>query len=487
MSGTNEISEIFEGLINDRNADNRFPYYLLIARFVTQGNRMAYRAFLNLPTENLGPCNTPLFRDAVNAELFQSALNPVDLESGLSASLSTDLIKKCYKIIDRLNCCAYSRELEENCSFCMLTQEEVIAKLKGERYFDFEEVLSITSSGTYKVELQDKVYPNLDFSKNIIYKNGTELYSLSDVLDQLMADIDNYYVSIDLYDDSPATEQFLCYEELSEHSSFRSNQEGLTSHIKVINYQQKPRVLLKFNFVWQGNRVEPLPVYLYDITDKFSSTDKKIEHFEKRIQIMTNHCNLIYDKNNYNGLFSYSLIENDSQLNNLVMDEGNSLFNLRNRPNYGPLGRTYFESQGSTDLRLQKYYPFSEYDNYTKGYRDLDFGNFINFGRHPGPTSYYHRAGYSLAHELLHVLTGRGARIINLPASYFCDYGRIDQYLQNCVHYDEVDNLLADGIKWGGDPPESDPDYLYEKETIVPQVNYLVVQYLVWYYWRKNR
>ena len=191
------------------------------------------------------------------------------------------------------------------------------------------------------------------------------------------------------------------------------------------------------------------------------------------MDIEFNHSKHIYDKNGYANLFVYTKLKTEAELEALVMDDFNSLFYVRNRRNTAnnkpPAGITYFEDSGSRTLHLRKKY---------LNLQNEPWAIEINLGKHDMAGQPF-QLGYTLAHELLHVLIIRGARIIGTPQKDFCIGDWLadlnDEY---CVggHLNDKPNLIRDG-KLNGDPP-APSSVLHPMGKIDYRAEYLMQHYL---------
>ena len=101
-----------------------------------------------------------------------------------------------------------------------------------------------------------------------------------------------------------------------------------------------------------------------------------------------------------------------------------------------------------------------EYVNLENEVFDLLDGNLI------------YESGYFWAHEILHVLTIRGSRLMDMPIRK----PSLEYYFPG-GHFDWTKNLIMDGLLVGN-IPRKNPNVLHDSERILPQADYFMFKFI---------
>jgi hypothetical protein len=443
-----------------------------------------------------------LSMEAINAELQNRFKNAFSVHNATSHIPYKNIINACIQKIERLVCCIDPGNFQESCSFCFLTKEEVIAKIKGDGYIDFKDVMEFMYEGEFTAEMYSKQYSHIESSVGIKYTQNGESYHFTDILDGLCEDLSHYSVKATVFDDSPLSSDILCFGEADESSSARiMSVTDYSSDIIVLNYEEEITVLVKHHKNINGafpNKIMPFYYYI-NVKDQLCYGNT-ISHKEVLDGIKEGivDCDVIYKNNGsspstfmwmFNESFFDHQIIDSTEFKDIAMNNLNVVFHVHNTCHneyqYScPLGRIEFETGDCMNLKFRKNCPHSPCACSLVGFEQWGQCTSINAGRTIKRNEV--NTGYVIAHEILHVLTIRGTKVLckrkNGPLPY-----RLTNYrLTDSEHIDDEDengkivrNLLNDGRKVSSPTKRPKPNNLTPAETINPLAAFLTFYYYI--------
>lgn len=465
MSGPNSLEQLWENIISTKKQDTETPYFLLFGRYI-HNNKLSNMVYFHLPLEGFNSCFTESFYNTLNNTLMSYCNNEIVKNQDYAISIK-ETIKYCTKKLNKILYCCENGLRSEECSVCNLTIEEISADLEAKGYFELSTIFDLCEHSKFNVTLNTKEYLNINSEVEIIFSNPETTYNFTDALEDFLNDKNNYEVNVKIYDDNISS-QDICYEE--EVSLFNKN--GLRNtidynqNIVVLNYFDEKKVYVKLDV--EKKPCDPLPVYLADKSHEENDQFKRFTKSElyKLMDITFNHCQHIYDKNGFANLFAFAKIKTNEELDALVMDDFNIIYFFRDQNGHSCVqGVTEFYLPNDFGLALNK----DAWNNCER------YGSTINLVMHDVKGQPF-QLGFTLAHEILHVLTIRGARLMKMPQRDFCN----EIHINNCGnggHLNDKENLLCGGDFCIGDAPPKSP-YLHNKETIDHRALYLMMHYL---------
>lgn len=342
---------------------------------------------------------------------------------------------------------------------CCPELENLENELKNEGYVDIKYLFEKGFSLDLNVTIIDKSYTSIFSSHNIILNNLSEnmIYSFTDALENYKlnsTNVGDYDVVVEIFDNDYTSIE-PCLDLLkSPFVNVTDKKVSTTEHIVILNYDNQIKVYSKF--IWDPILKEKLFL--------FNDTGLSNSFMHPKMQQTFEFCNGIFQENGYN-IFEYELIPDASSMS--MLEANPSWIGKRN---------IYFRMDGwNTANFLCTHIGFTEFINGTSliletnklGNPSCKWSCLVNFTGHDYENNPY-SVGWTLAHETLHALTLKGARLLgiyNLTAKHHMEGG----------HFNYGPNLLIDGnLIDPQEEPSFDPNALDPYETIALEAKYLM-------------
>ena len=396
--------------------------------------------------------------------------------------------KKIYHIV---NCCveATLRDPNQTCSWCFTQFDDAMSILENDGYFDFGRMLEYMSGEELKISIDTHQYSNINSKYNIVFKtkDGSKEYNFTDALEYYKV---NYVsssvglsIDVKLYDDIP--NDILCFKEDNTSAMVRKNN-APTEKIVLLNYQKGKKCFVKID----ANSIE-LPKYIVNLywnqenwsfgqMHKIGDTQNEISGIMEKAY---EDASIIWQKNSFD-IFKYNEVHDDQELEGLAFTESSIFFNVIKYA-FG-LNMHFGGEVTFSPIPFQKKEIKCFYNDCNIGRK---YGNFINIGiigdvKKKEFKSKQFILGYTLAHEIAHLLTLRGLYLMQIggetfPLGYDWENTKnIDE--ESGGHFNPPEfgtNLLVSRDHRGGIPKPSSK--INDLESLNKESIYLIVKFII--------
>ncbi len=403
------------------------PYYLLFGK-QTDSTGVYNKIIVELklpPERSLSICFTEKLKNSLETTLQRYVDNEHDEYTAIKWNITEEVTMEYLesKIYHIVNCCVPPtlRDPNQTCSWCFTQFDDAMSMLENEGYFDFGNMLEYLYGQKLNIAIDTHSYTKINSSYQILFKDeqGNYEYNFTDALEYYKENYVSSSVGLDinvkLYDDIP--NDILCYGD-DNTSAMPYVNSSSKIEIVVLNYHKGVKVYAKADV---GNELPQYVVNLYANKDhwKKGGLSNIAESKQDISSIMLqafNDAKNIWAKNGYD-MFQYNEIKNNDELNELQFTKKSIFYNfikyvIGHRSH--PFGMIWFvESNGKIGQIQKKEVSIDLKD-------DTPYGNFVNIGVVGDRSSRWlfklsqYKIGYTLAHEMAHLLSLRGLYLIKV-------------------------------------------------------------------------